>query len=121
MREGPKKPLRKRPLNGNASRVGRALPGCAVLFAVDRLISMEDARTKIPRSGGTPGSAYLAVGGDLCVRMNAFHILTMMTQMTENLLMCPFFLTSTFVPVFVYISTPSASCAIWPVLQYQRM
>lgn len=57
-------PSRKRPLEGHVPHNAKRLPAGAVLFAVDWLLSMEDARTKMLGSGGTQGLASAAVGGD---------------------------------------------------------
>lgn len=56
---------RKRPLDGCFPLIGRPLLVRAVRFAVDRLPSMDEVRTKIFSSGGTTGSAFGVVHGDL--------------------------------------------------------
>lgn len=56
-----------------------------------------------------------------CTIMSLLYMLMMMMRMSEHLLMCLLNLTSTFVPVFVETSTNFESCALQPMMKYQRV
>lgn len=96
------------------------LLGGGIIFEFDGLPSMEDAREIIFASRGIMGWASGAVGV-ACVRETWLYILMEMLVMIGTLLMCPWILTSMFIPVFVKTLTPLANCAAEPMQRDQRM
>lgn len=57
--------LHKRRLDGDISLISRALPARTVPFAVNQLLSMDEARARIFSPDAVPGLGSDVMGGDL--------------------------------------------------------